>query len=106
VVVVPLPEMVVPVDPGNVLPGPVVPEPPLPDTVVVVEVELDVEVDVPLEEPVGNVVVARGTVVVVVAGGAVVVVVVVLTGVALGTNTSPCGVWRTTPEPVDVDWGD
>ncbi len=101
VVVPPAPnplEPVVPGDPDEVGAVPVEPEPPPPGTVVVVEVEVDVE------DVVGVVVVVgENTIVVVVGGGTEVVVVVVLTGVALGTNTSPCEVWRTTPVPVSVD---
>jgi hypothetical protein len=98
VVVPPAPnplEPVVPGDPDEVGAVPVEPEPPPPGTV---EVEVDVE------DVVGVVVVVgENTIVVVVGGGTEVVVVVVLTGVALGTNTSPCEVWRTTPVPVSVD---
>jgi hypothetical protein len=96
-VVVP-PKPFVPVDPAEVV---VVAAPPLPGTVVVVEVDVEVEVDGTVEN---TVVVGEETVVVVVVGGGVVVV-VVLTEVALGTKTSPWEVCNTTPAPVFVDWG-
>jgi hypothetical protein len=93
------PKPFVPVDPAEVV---VVAAPPPPGDVVLVEVEVEVEVDGAVEN---TVVVGEETVVVVVVVAGGVVVVVVLTEVALGTKTSPCEVWSTTPEPVFVDWG-
>ncbi len=99
----PLPGAVVDVVDVVVELGPAPTEPPPVGTPVVLEPGADVGtvVDVDdVESPDGLVVVVVDVVDVVVVGGTVVVV--VLTGMALGTNTSPFGVWITAPVPVDV----